>query len=177
MSWGTCSITSKVCFEYTGPHRVGATVHSYRTRFLQPDSACCVLYLDENPFLTQEACVGVCCGGNIDVTLLCCHGENLMYAQCIRSWRLLGYSRHSLCPLSSLKGFTLELLDVCTYAATVSSASAAVAGRSCLVGSGLSGTLGLYWRTLAIRCLFVPVKKRKIYRGYVEQSVWLSECE
>lgn len=164
-------MTSKVCFEHTGPHSVGAIVHSNHIRFLQPHSACCVLYLDQNPFLTQKACVGGCCGGSINVTQPCCRSESLMYAHCIRSWRLLSYSRRAPCPLSSSKGFSLELLDVCTHAATVSAASAAV------VGSGLSGTLGLYWRTLAIRCLFVSAKKRKIYCGYVEQSVWLSECD
>lgn len=166
----TCirSMTSKVCFEYS--HSAGATVHSNHLRFLQPHSACCVLYLDQNPFLTQEACVGGCSGGNINVTLLCCQSECLMYAHCMRLWRLLGYSRRSPCPLSSSspKGFTLELFDVCTHAATLSSASAAAAGRSCLIGSGLASILGLYWRTLAIRCLFVPVRKRRIFRGYVE---------
>ncbi|CAJ1049079.1 pyruvate kinase PKM isoform X1 [Xyrichtys novacula] len=91
-----------------------------------------------------------------------------MYAYCIGSWRLIGHSRRSLCPLSSLKGFTHELLEVsyvCTHAAAVSSAWAAVAGRILLIGRRSYSTLGLYWRTLAIRSLFVPMKKRRICLG------------
>lgn len=94
-----------------------------------------------------------------------------MYAHAIRSWRLLGHSRRCLCPLPSLKGFTLELLEVsyvCTHAAAVRSAWTAVAGRGWLIGGESYSTLGLFWRTLLSRCLFVPLKRRSNYRGYVK---------
>uniref|UniRef100_A0A3B4XQX6 Pyruvate kinase n=2 Tax=Seriola lalandi dorsalis TaxID=1841481 RepID=A0A3B4XQX6_SERLL len=89
-----------------------------------------------------------------------------MYVHYIRSWRLPGHSRHTLCPLSSLKGFTLELLKVsyvCMRTAAVSSAWTAVAGRSSLIGISSSNRLGLLWRSLVITCLFVPRRNRKIY--------------
>uniref|UniRef100_A0A3Q3F2X6 Pyruvate kinase n=1 Tax=Labrus bergylta TaxID=56723 RepID=A0A3Q3F2X6_9LABR len=83
-----------------------------------------------------------------------------MYSHAVRSWRLLCHSRRY--PLSSLRGFALELLEVsyvCTHAAAVTSVRTAVAGK------GSSSTLGLYWRTLVVRCLFVPIKKRRNCRG------------
>ncbi|XP_044060372.1 pyruvate kinase PKM isoform X1 [Siniperca chuatsi] len=91
-----------------------------------------------------------------------------MYVHYIRSWRLLGHSRRSPCPLSSLKGFTLELLKVsyiCKRTAAVSSAWTAITGSSSLIGIGSSNTLGLLWRSLVITCLFVPRRNRKIYWG------------
>lgn len=113
-------------------------------------------------------------------------GRRLMYVYCIGAWRMLGHSRHSPCPLSSLKGFTLELLKVwyvCTHAAAVSFAGTAVARRRSLTGSGGSSTLGLLQRSLVATCLFVPRRNRKIYWGYVVQpangasveSMWLIE--
>lgn len=115
-----------------------------------------------------------------------CRGGSLMYIHFIRSWRLPVHSRHSPCPLSSLKGFTpehLKVLYVCTRTAVVSSAWTAVAGRGSLIGIGSSNTLGLLWRSLVVTCLFVPRRNRKIYWGYVVQTsngalvewVWLIE--
>lgn len=105
-------------------------------------------------------------------TALMCRSESLMYVHCIRSWRFLGHSRRSPCPLSSLKGFTLELLKVshvCTRTAAVSSARTAVSGSSSLIGIGSSNALGLLSRSLVVTCLFVPRRNRKIYWGYVVQ--------
>ncbi|XP_070768644.1 pyruvate kinase PKM isoform X1 [Enoplosus armatus] len=90
-----------------------------------------------------------------------------MYVRCITSWRLLGHSRRSPCPLSSLKGFTLELLKVsyvCKRSAAVS-AWTAVAGSSTLICIGSSNTLGLFCRSLVVTCLLVPRRNRKIYWG------------
>ncbi|KAM9366628.1 pyruvate kinase PKM isoform 1-T1 [Symphorus nematophorus] len=91
-----------------------------------------------------------------------------MYVHCIWSWRLLGHSRRSPCPLSSLKGFTIELLKVshlCTRTAAASSAWTAVVGRSSPIGIGGSNTLGFLQRSLVVTCLFVPRRNRKIYWG------------
>ncbi|XP_070817146.1 pyruvate kinase PKM isoform X1 [Chaetodon trifascialis] len=93
---------------------------------------------------------------------------SLMYVHCIWSWGLLGHSRRSPCPLSSLKGFTLELLKVSyigTRTAAVSSSLTAVAGRSLRIGIGRSYTLGLLQRSFVVTCLFVPRRNRKIYWG------------
>ncbi|XP_033932851.1 pyruvate kinase PKM isoform X2 [Pseudochaenichthys georgianus] len=89
-----------------------------------------------------------------------------MYVHCIRSWRLLGHRRISRFPLSSLKGFTLEHPNVsCTRTAAVGSAWTAVAGRGFLIGIGSCNTLGLFWRSLAVRCLFVPRSNSKLHWG------------
>lgn len=97
-----------------------------------------------------------------------------MYVRCIWSWRLPGHSRHSPCPLSSLKGFTLELLNVsyvCMRTAAGSSARTAVAGRSLLSGISTFNRLGILWRSLVVTCKFVPRRNRKLYWWYVVQPV------
>lgn len=92
-----------------------------------------------------------------------------MYVCCIRSWHLRGHIHCSLCPLSALKGFTLERLNV-SYECT---STAVVTGLTAVVGSRLNSspgrfnTLGLLWRSVAATCLFVPRRNRKIYWGYV----------
>lgn len=89
-----------------------------------------------------------------------------MYAHCIRSWRLLGHSRHS--PLSLLRRFALEplkVLFVCTRTAVVRSAWTAVEGTRSNLGCGSSSTLGFLQRSLVITLPFVPW--RRIYCGYV----------
>ncbi|XP_010789658.1 pyruvate kinase PKM-like [Notothenia coriiceps] len=91
-----------------------------------------------------------------------------MYVHCFRSWRLLGHRRICRFPLSSLKGFTLEHPNVsyaCTRTAAVGSAWTAVSGRGFLIGVGSCNTLGLFWRSLAVRCLFVPRSNSKIHWG------------
>lgn len=93
-------------------------------------------------------------------------GGRLMYVRCIRSWRVSAHSRQPPISLSSLKGFTLELLEVSNVrmrTAAAGSAWTAVAGSSASYN-----TLGLLWRSLVITCLFVPRRKRKIY-WYVMQ--------
>ena len=103
---------------------------------------------------------------------LACSGGSLMYIHCLRSWGLLGHSTRSPYPLTSLKGFILEHLQVsfvCTRAAAVSSAWTAVAGSGLLSGGGSSNALGLLWRSLVVARLFVPRRSRKIYWGYVAQ--------
>ncbi|TMS12816.1 Pyruvate kinase PKM [Larimichthys crocea] len=85
-----------------------------------------------------------------------------------QSYRLLGHRRPSPCPLSSMKGFTLELLKVsytCSRSGTVSSAWTAISGRSSLFGIGGPNTLGLLQRSLVVTCLFVPRRNRKTYWG------------
>lgn len=118
-----------------------------------------------------------------DAALVCC-GGSLMDIHCTRAWRLLGHSRHSPCPLSSLKGFTLELLKVLHVSkriAAVSSFWTAIAGSSSPIGIGSSNTLGLLWRSLVVTCLFVSKRNRNIYWGYVEPQLqmvpWMSECD
>lgn len=116
-----------------------------------------------------------------------CRSGSLMYVHCIRSYRLLGHRRPSPCPLSSMKGFTLELLKVsyaCSRSGTVSSAWTAISGRSSLFGIGGPNTLGLLQRSLVVTCLFVPRRNRKTYWGYVVQPangalvgwLWLIYC-
>lgn len=92
-----------------------------------------------------------------------------MYVHCVGSWRLLGHSRHSPYPLSSLKGFTLELLKVFVGTAAVRSAWTAVDGRRSLISIGSSDTRGLLQRSLVVTFLFVPRRNRRIYWGYVVQ--------
>lgn len=131
-----------------------------------------MLLLVETPFLGLGRRM-THAGSNSGVTpLRVCRSENIMYVHCIRSWQFLGHSRRSARPLSSLKGFTLELLKLsyaCTCTAAVSSAWTAVAGSSSLIGIGSSKRLGLLWRPLVVTCLFVPRRNRKIYWGYVVQ--------
>lgn len=103
---------------------------------------------------------------------LVCVGGSLMYIHCLRSWGLPGHSTRSPYPLSSLKGFILEHLQVsfvCTRAAAVSSAWTAVAGSGLPRGGGSSYALGLLWRSLVVASLLVPRRSRKIYWGYVVQ--------
>lgn len=91
-----------------------------------------------------------------------------MCVQWIRSWRLSSYSRRSLCPLSSLNGFALELLKelhICVHAAAVDSA---VAKSGLFTGAGSSNTLGSLWRSLLVKCLVVSKRKHGLYRGYVK---------
>lgn len=101
-----------------------------------------------------------------------------MYAHCIRSWRLLGHSRHS--PLSLLRGFALEplkVLFVCTRTASVRSARTAVEGTRSNLGCGSSSTLGFLQRSLVVTLPFVPW--RRIYWRYVVEPVdvaMLCEC-
>lgn len=101
-----------------------------------------------------------------------------MYAHCIRSWRLLGHSRHS--PLSLLRGFALEplkVLFVCTRTAAVRSAWTAVEGTRSNLGCGSSSTLGFLQRSLVVTLPFVPW--RRIYWRYVVEPVdvaMLCEC-
>lgn len=95
-----------------------------------------------------------------------------MYVYCIRSWRLPSHSRQSPCSLSSLKGFTLELLKVSYVFMRTAAASFAVttaSGNSLLIGITGSNALGLLWRSVAVTCRFVPRRKRNIYWGYVVQ--------
>lgn len=107
-----------------------------------------------------------------------CRGGSLMYAHCIRSWRLLGHSRHS--PLSLLRGFALEplkVLFVCTRTAAVRSARTAVEGTRSNLGCGSSSTLGFLLRSLVVTLPFVPW--RRIYWRYVVEPVdvaMLCEC-
>ena len=89
----------------------------------------------------------------------------------IRSWQLPGYSRRSSCPLSSLNGFTLELLKVSHVCARTAAVGSAVARNSLFTGAGGSSTLGWLWRSLLLTCLTVPRRNRRIYWGYVEYSV------
>lgn len=97
---------------------------------------------------------------------VCLSRRGLMYAHCIRSWRLLGHSRHS--PLSLLRGFALDplkVLFVCTRTAAVRSARTAVEGTRWSLGCGSSSTLGLLQRSLVVALPFVPW--RRIYWRYV----------
>lgn len=112
---------------------------------------------------------------------MCCE-VSLMYVNCIKSWRLPSRSRQSPCPLSSLKGFTLELLKVSYVFMRTAAASftvTTVSGNRLLIGITGSNSLGLLWRSVAVKCQFVPRRHRNIYWGYVVQhtSVVLSECD
>lgn len=92
-----------------------------------------------------------------------------MYVRCIRSWHVRGHIHCSLCPLSALKRFTLERLNVsyvCTRTAVVTGLPA-VAGNRLNSSTGRSNALGLLWRSVAAAYRFVPRRNRKIYWGYV----------
>ncbi|KAM9765596.1 pyruvate kinase PKM isoform 1-T1 [Menidia menidia] len=68
-------------------------------------------------------------------------------------------------PLSSLNGFTLELLKVSHLRAHTASVSSAAARNSLFTGTGRLSTLGWLWRSLLLTCLIVPRRSRRIYRG------------
>lgn len=104
--------------------------------------------------------------------VLMCRSRSLIYGYCIRSWRLLCHSGNSPYPLSSLKGFTPELLKVlcvCTHTIAARSAWSSVEERRLLIGIGSSNTLGLLQRSLVVTFLFVPRRNRRVYCGYVFQ--------
>lgn len=121
-----------------------------------------------------------------DAALVCC-GGSLMDIHCTRAWRLLGHSRHSPCPLSSLKGFTLELLKVLHVSkriAAVSSFWTAIAGSSSPIGIGSSQHTGLVVEVIGSNvpvCLqeeqeyLLGVCRATTANGALDEWVWLIE--
>lgn len=138
--------------------------HTLSIGCLQKDLTCWVLLLANCLFIGLE-CSMTLAGCSIlrDTTVVHCGGR--MQVLCVRLWRLPVHCRLLPCSLSSLKGFTPELLKVLYVCVpTVSSARTAVAGHILITSAAGFSTLGLLLRSLLSPGLLVHKRSQKIYR-------------